>query len=167
MSRSILNPCQFSKTQPPEKFSPAIIIFTSLIAIFILAMSAYSAWDYHRISQIYLAPAMRSEAYRNNTLEKIKGTQLFQNQVRFAELTTTTLTLDNAKHLNTLAHEMLHFSPEARVAEKLIESAELLGNEDEVKFFAQHLQVAFPDEFARWSRDRQGLDKPKPDSGRP
>jgi O-antigen ligase len=111
---------------------------------FILFLAALAAWDYHRISQIYLPPEQRSAAYQTNTLQKIKGTWLFQDQVLFAELTTTAVTLQNAAQMNSMAHGLLHFSPEARVAEKLIESATLLGKTDEAAFFEARLQAAFP-----------------------
>ena len=107
--------------------------------------------DYHRVSQIYLPPEGRSPAYQSNTLAKIQGSWLFQNQVRFAELTTTPLTPDNAPRLNAMAHELLHFSPEARVAEKVIDSARLLGRLDEAQYFEARFRAAFPKEHATWA----------------
>jgi hypothetical protein len=114
------------------------------VALMLLCGVSYAAWDYHRISQIYLPLEQRSAAYREHTLEKIKSSWLFQNQVLFAELTITPLTQDNAQRLNSLAHEVLHYSPEARVVEKLIESARLLGREDEAQFFEKRLRAAYP-----------------------
>ena len=124
---------------------------TSSIAIVLIAACAYAAWDYWRISQIYLAPDSRNVAYRDDTLTKIQGTWLFQSQVKFAELTITPLTQDNAAHTFELAKEMLHFSPEPRVVEKVIESATMLGREDEALFYLQRFKAAFPEQHARWS----------------
>ncbi len=114
------------------------------LALLVLAGLGYAAWDYHRVSQIYLPIAQRSAAYKDNTLEKIRSSWLFQNQVRFAELTTTPLTPTNAAQLNAIAHGLLHFSPEARVVEVLIHSARLLGREDEALFYEQRLRAAYP-----------------------
>lgn len=128
------------------------------VAMVLLASTAYAAWDYRRVSQIYLIPKMRSEAYRDNTLAKVRDSWLFQNQVRFAELTTTRLTIDNAAHVNALAKALLHFSPEPRVIEKLIESAVLLGREEEASYYLARYQAAFPESHARWEKknaDRQ------------
>ena len=122
-------------------------LFAIIVAIFVL----YAGWDYHRISQIYLAPSQRSEAYRVNTLAKIQGSWLFENQVKFAELTTTALTAQNALRLNAMALDLLHFSPEARVAEKLIESAKLLGQNAQAGFYSIRYRAAFPVEYARWA----------------
>ena len=129
---------------------PLALVLCALLAIITVVFVAYAAWDYHRVSQIYLPPEDRSPAYRSNTLAKIQGSWLFQHQVRFAELTTTPLTPDNASKINALALELLHFSPEARVAEKVIDSARLLGRLDEARYFEARYRAAFPQEHAKW-----------------
>ena len=131
---------------------PLTLVIIRCIAIITIAFAAYAAWDYHRISQIYLAPAARDEAYRTNTLAKIKNSWLFRNQVQFAELTTTAPNADNAPRLNRMAHELLHFSPEARVVEKLIDSAELQGLAQEVEFFKARYQAAFAGQYQKWAK---------------
>jgi hypothetical protein len=85
-------------------------------------------------------------------LNKIRASWLFQRQVQFAELGTTTVTPDNAQTINSLAKELLHFSPEASVVQKLIDSALLLGNTEEAAYFAQRYQAAFPQDYAVWRR---------------
>jgi hypothetical protein len=132
-------------------FSPAQAI-AACAAVSMLAGVAYAAWDYHRVSQIYLAPDQRAEGYRLDTFEKIRASRLFRNQVRFAELTTTELAPDNALHVNALAKEMLHFSPEVRVVEKLVDSALMLGREQEAAFYLARYRAAFPTEYAAWQQ---------------
>ena len=127
------------------------LVFIRFFAIFLLSFVAYAAWDYHRISQLYLAPSQRSEAYKTNTLAKIQGSWLFENQVKFAELTTTALTAENASRLNAMALDLLHFSPEARVAEKLIESANMLGQQERANYYRTRYRAAFPIEYSRWA----------------
>ena len=128
----------------------------ALLAIILVAMVAFATWDYHRISQIFVAPDARSPAYRGNTLAKIQGSWLFSSQVRFAELVSTPLTRGNAAHLNALALQLLHYSPEARVAEKLIESAVMLGQDDEALFYLARYRAAFPAEHAAWVKKQAG-----------
>lgn len=123
----------------------------SLAALMMLAC-AYAAWDYDRISQIYLPPESRAAAYRGDTLAKIRSSWLFSDQVKFAELTITPLTLNNAEHIHRLAEELLHFSPEPRVVEKLIESALLLHLDDEARINLARFRAAFPDAHDRWAR---------------
>ena len=131
---------------------PLALGFIRYIAMFIILLIAYAAWDYHRISQIYRPLNQRSEAYRTDTLTKIQGSWLFRNQVRFAELTTTPVTTENAAQINTVAHDLLHFSPEARVVEKLIDSAVLLGRRDEARFFVGRYRAAYPAEYENWRK---------------
>jgi O-antigen ligase len=121
-------------------------------AIVAIATIGYAAWDYRRVSQMYLPPEERIAAYRVDPLSKLRTSWLFRNQVLFAELTTTPLTRANAQHTYTIATELLHYSPEPRVIEKLIESAMLLGHEKQVLFQLARYRAAFPDAYEVWVR---------------
>ena len=116
-----------------------------------LVATAFAGWDYWRVSQIYMAPEQRSAGYLDNTLQKIEGSWLFANQVRFARLSTIDLRPDNAQEIHDLALVVLHFSPEAKVAEKVIESAVMLGRDDEALVYLKRYRVAFPADHARWA----------------
>jgi hypothetical protein len=116
----------------------------------VLAACGYAAWDYWRISQIYLAEAQRAPSYREATLEKIRASWLFANQVQFAELGITPLSADNAEHIHALALRMLHFSPEASVLIKVMESAKLLGLQTQA--YQTRFEVAYPADYAAWRR---------------
>ncbi len=48
------------------------------------------------------------------------------------------------------SREVLHFSPEPRVIARLIDSAMLLGREDEALAQMARFRIAFPDAYARW-----------------
>jgi O-antigen ligase len=137
----------------PNK-ADAAVKWTSLaikiIAITVLIATAYAAWDYRRVSQIYLQPEQRAPEYADNTLAKIQGSWLFAPQVRFAQLMLTPITKDNAVAMRDLAQHMLYYSPEPRVVEKRIEASALLGQDDEVLFYALRLKRAFPDAYADW-----------------
>ena len=138
---------------PSEHIRRVTAYSSTLAAIALIAATAYAARDYRRISQIYLNPAQRLERYRENTLEKISDSWLFRDTVSFARLTTTDLTLGNAAEIHSLAEEMLHFSPEPRVIEKLIESASLLGRTEEALFYLQRYRAAFEPAYAHWAKE--------------
>ncbi|MEP6589429.1 MAG: Wzy polymerase domain-containing protein [Polaromonas sp.] len=125
----------------------------SLFAIFIIAMLATIAVSYYRVSQIYLPPAERGAAYQEDTLAKIKDSALFPHQAEFAELSVTALSPETAARLHALALELLHYSPEPRVIEKLIESAVMLGRDDEALRYLARYRAAFPKEHARWAQE--------------
>lgn len=117
----------------------------------VATLCIFAAWDYWRVSQIYFPPQLRDVRYREDTLEKIRGSHLFQNHVKFAELSITPITRTNAEHIHTLALELQHFSPEPRVIEALIESSVMLGYDDEALNYLQRYEAAFPDKHREWS----------------
>jgi O-antigen ligase len=131
-----------------------------LFAISILtACCGYAAWEYWRVSQLYLTPDARAAEYRQDTLAKVQSTLLFKNQVKFAELTTTEVTSVNAPAMLQLSKDLLHFSPEPRVVEKAIESATLLGRSEESQFYLIRYQAAFPQDYERIYGGSHGSDK--------
>ena len=131
---------------------PLDSILRAQVAIFLIAFIAYAAWDYHRISQIYLEPESRSAVYRDDTLNKIRSSWLFTDQVQFAELLITPLTPANAEWTHNTAKRLLHYSPEPRVVQRLIESAVLLGHDDEALAYLARYKAAFPKEDALWAK---------------
>jgi O-antigen ligase len=146
-----------------EKSAPQVVgRWPVALALCTLLACSYTAWDYWRISQIYLPLSQRDAAYREDTMNKISASWLFSNHVKFAELGIASLTAENAEHIHTLAKEMLHFSPEASVVQKLIESAMLLGQSDEADYYAKRYQVAYPQEYATWLAARSGASHKAP-----
>lgn len=133
---------------------------TRWFAMILLACVVYAAWDYRRISQVYLAPEARAPVYRERPLEAAQASWLFANQVAFARLTTLTLTADNAAEAHALAGRLLHYSPEPRVIEKRIESALLLGLDEDAAFHTARYRAAFPAEHARWSGEPAAASAP-------
>jgi len=132
-----------------------------LVGACLVGFAVYAAWDYHRISQIYRPPEQRAAAYREDTLEKIRGSWLFRDQVRFAEYTMTPLTQNNAQELYAMGLLVLHYSPEARVAEKLIECTVELGLEEETRFYLARYKAAYPQRHARWAAKQLEPVKPQ------
>ena len=131
---------------------PLAHILYRLIAINTIVICSYTAWDYHRISQLYLAPESRNAAYRSDTLAKVRDSWLFSNQVQFAELMLTALEPGNAVWTFEAAGALLHYSPEPRVIEKRIEAAVLLGYDADALEHLARYKAAFPAEHARWAK---------------
>nr|WP_231402758.1 Wzy polymerase domain-containing protein [Caenimonas aquaedulcis] len=139
-----------------ERASPAGAMgraVAPVLALCTIACCAYAAWDYRRVSQIYLAPEARSPGYREDPLPAIRKSVLFRNQAKFAELTITSLTHDNAQWVYDNSRELLHYSPEPRVIEKLLESAVVLHREGEIVDVLARYRVAFPDAHEKWAKD--------------
>ena len=141
---------------PANKFenksnNTLVLIFQLLGATVSLIFCTFAIWDYNRVSQIYLVPEARNADYRAGTLEKIQGSWLFAQQVSFAKLMLTPLTLENAQWAQDTADQLLHYSPEPRVIEKVIESATLLGRDDEALVHLARYKAAFPTDHAHWA----------------
>ena len=134
-----------------KRKSVLAIVCSRAVAIFLIASVLYAGWDYHRIGQIYLAPEERAAAYRDDAMGEARKSWLFRNQVEFAELTTTELRPANAARVHAMALELLHYSPEPRVIEKLIESAVLLRRDGEALQYLARFRAAFPEAYAQWS----------------
>lgn len=133
-----------------KHLKPKWLYLHTPIAITTVAVCGYVGWNYQLASQIYLLPAARMVNYQDDTLKKISKVAVFQDQVRFASLTTIELDAQNAQEVHDLALDMLHFSPEARVVELVLESGKLLGRAEEMRFFATRYQAAFPAAYAKW-----------------
>ncbi|MBC7604857.1 MAG: O-antigen ligase C-terminal domain-containing protein [Ramlibacter sp.] len=148
-----------------EDAVPAVPVATSLLAtshiaaplIATLAVAAclYSAWDYRRISQVYLGPDARVEAYRDDPMAQARNSWLFRAQARFAELTLTDLALDNKGWMFENSEALLHYSPEPRIIEKVIESATLTDRTDIAVGHLARLRAAFPDAYEAWSKAKR------------
>lgn len=134
-----------------QKFWPSLSQLA--IALLLAGVLASAAISYRQVSQIYLLPAKRSPDYRDDTLNKIRSNQLFHSQARFAELSLTELTPSSAAAIYAMSSELLHYSPEPRVIEQLIESATMLGHEDEALYYLIRYKAAFPAEHARWAKE--------------
>ncbi len=111
-----------------------------LVAAMLFIGCLYAAWDFNRVGQIYRQAALRDAAYRDNPLHHAKQSWLFKNQADFAELTTQTVTADNAAELYPQALRLMHYSPEARVVQRVIDSGKLLGHDDQALYLAERLE---------------------------
>ncbi|MDI9334001.1 MAG: Wzy polymerase domain-containing protein [Cytophagales bacterium] len=109
--------------------APVILILQGLAGIGLIVFSAYAAFDYHRVHQLFIADAARSSVYRTKTLAQAEASWLFAAQVRYAKLSTTPLTKDNAQQMHRLAEQVLHFSPEPWVFQKLSDAADLAARD--------------------------------------
>jgi O-antigen ligase len=108
----------------------ASLIWHGLASICLLCFCAYAAIDYHRIRQLFITADERSALYQGGAYAKAEASWLFASQVRFAKLTTTPVTPNNAAELWQLGHEVLHFSPEPLVFQTLISAGAWLAPHD-------------------------------------
>lgn len=115
-----------------------------------LLLLAVVAWDYIKVSQLYLPASGRLEMYKTGTYEKARTAWFFQDQVLIAQVGVTPLTRENAHLILADALEALHVAPDARIIRRVIESAELLGRQDLVDLHTARYKAAWPAQFAEW-----------------
>jgi hypothetical protein len=131
------------------------------LTIVLSAATAYAAWDYTRVSQIYLPPQQRLSPWRDDTLAKVRRSWLFSGQARFADLTLATPQRENAEWMYPLSLEVLHYSPEPRVIERAIESATYLGHVDEAVLLLARYRAAFPRDYEAWHQAQKMPQSPQ------
>jgi O-antigen ligase len=113
----------------------------------LLTLTCWVALDYHRVSQIYIQPHERSSWYAADPLGAAQKSIFFQGHARFALLMSTPLARDNAQQLYGLSQEVIRFSPEPRVIERLIEAAVALGKDDVAAFHLKRYKAAYPADY--------------------
>ena len=115
-----------------------------------LALVALASWDYARVSQIYLPPERRLRWWGEDAMESAQRSWLFASQARFAAVTLAPLTRENAEWNYATALAMLHYSPEPRIIERVIEASTMLGRDDEPALYLARLRAAFPQDYEKW-----------------
>jgi hypothetical protein len=130
----------------------ALAFFAGIV---LLAATAYAAWDYTRVSQIYLSPEQRRTAWKDDTVAQVRRSWLFSGQASFADLTLATPQRENAEWMYPLSLEVLRYSPEPRVIERAIESATYLGHVDEAVLLLARYRAAFPRDYEAWRQTQK------------
>ncbi|MBS0408102.1 MAG: O-antigen ligase C-terminal domain-containing protein [Proteobacteria bacterium] len=145
------------KSASPTRARSAFTSARLGLALAMLGATAYAGWDYWRVSQIYLPLEQRAARWRDEPMAAARQTLLFGGAVRFAEVTTRPATRENAAWMLEAASRLLHYSPEPRVIERVIESATLLGREDLALAHLARFKAAFPVEERQWAEDNRRM----------
>lgn len=141
---------------------PLALYLKAFIAILLIVFVAAAARQYLAVSQLYLPAGERGAAPLRDAQGRVAGAPLFDDAARFAFLTTREVDATNAAQMHDLAADLLHYSPEPRVIERLIRSAELLGRTEEAAWHRQRYAAAHPAAYARWQRAATPVSAPAP-----
>ena len=120
-----------------------------LLAAALVGLCMVVAQSYARVSSLYGVAAVRAAVFDPFAELQDHDVFLFVNEVAFSRLTTP-LQRANAQEQYALAQDLLHYSAEPRVIERLLESAELLGRTQELAFYKARYAQAFPERFIEW-----------------
>jgi len=120
-----------------------------LLAVALVGLCAVAAQSYGRVSSLYGVAAVRAAVFDPFAELQAHDVFLFVDEVAFSRLTTPVRSA-NAQEQYALAQELLHYSAEPRVIERLLESAQLLGRAEEVALYKARYAQAFPERFIEW-----------------
>lgn len=115
---------------------------------------AWVAWDYLKVSQLYLPEERRMERYREDTFEKARTTVLFKSQVLIPQIVVMELTPATANLILEGALASLHVAPDSRVIRRVIEAAEVVGKPELAQLHAARYAAAWPKEYKEWLAKR-------------
>jgi len=121
-------------------------------AVAALALAGFcgaAAQSYERVSRLYSIEAVRAVVFDPFNELQYHDIFLFVNEVAFSRLS---MPVKNGRPEDqyALAQQLLHYSAEPRVIERVLESAQLLGRADEVAFYKARYAQAFPERFIEW-----------------
>jgi O-antigen ligase len=122
-----------------------------LVSLLLAGTCAFMGWRYWQVSQLFLHPSERAAQYRDATFIDFKDAFFFRDQVVFASLIGD-LNPANAQACFFISENLLRFSPEPRVVQRVIESAVMLGKQKEAQFYTVRFKAAFPVAYAQWSQ---------------
>lgn len=108
-----------------------------------LCLIALIGYDYQRTRQIFLPPAQRLPQWQADPWSAAQNTWFFRSTVDFAEWSSVEVTPSNAAEVLPATQRLLHYSPEPRVVQRLITSAQLLGQEELAQWHAQQLERVY------------------------
>jgi O-antigen ligase len=120
------------------------------VAALVLAGFCWAAaQSYERVSRLYSIEATRAVVFDPFNELQYHDIFLFVNEVAFSRLS---MPVQNGRPEDqyALAQQLLHYSAEPRVIERVLESAQLLGRADEVAFYKARYAQAFPERFIEW-----------------
>lgn len=116
----------------------------------LVAGLSYVAWDYHKVSQLYLPERLRMESFRQDTFNKSRDTVFFKEHVLIAQVVITELTPQNAELILAGALTSLHVAPDSRVIRRVLEAAAVLGRDDLVALHEARYKAAWPKLYKEW-----------------
>jgi hypothetical protein len=125
------------------------------LALVLLGILAFVAYDYAQVRQVYLPAAQRFNVWRDQALQIAQRAWFFRGTALFAQVTTTPVHEGNARAMLEASLLAMRISPEPRVIEKLLDSARLVGEDGLYELHKQHFQRVYPQAYLAWAYQRQ------------
>jgi len=121
----------------------------AVLALALAGICLVVSQSYARVSRLYSIEAARAVVFDPFNELQYHDIFLFVNEVAFSRLALPVKS-GRPQDQYALAQQLLHYSAEPRVIERVLESAQLLGRTDEVAFYKARYAQAFPERFIEW-----------------
>jgi O-antigen ligase len=125
-----------------------IVLCTIGIASFI--MGSIGFYQYTRISQLSLPVALRDADMRSDPQQVLRPYWAFANQLRYVHIHNVQVTPDNAQQMLTMSLALLPYAPGPTVLTRIIDSANVLGDNELAAFHIKRFKDLYPDEYGKW-----------------
>lgn len=131
-----------------------------LISPIVMLFFIFLGYDYLKASQPYVPenyrfPAIKGEKSLTKVVDYSLDNFFFKKEALFAKLMVLDLSRENASLINELSEYLLSYSPEPSVIAKLIESSEMIGDNEKAELHMKLFKLAFPKKFEEWSSNRK------------
>ena len=132
----------------------------AVLALALAGICLVVSQSYARVSRLYSIEAARAVVFDPFNELQYHDIFLFVNEVAFSRLALPVKS-GRPQDQYALAQQLLHYSAEPRVIERVLESAQLLGRTDEVAFYKARYAQAFPERFIEWlAMEPHGASRP-------
>lgn len=160
----LLWPSIRAKFSPKNGSNLSVIAYKTRITWLVVAFTFMvgSTWDYIRVTQLYLPYSERIAKFQDGTLEKVYRSLLFRDQVLFAQVAASEPRAENAAVVLQAALQVLHISPEPKIIERVIVSANLIGRADLVHAHMLRYAAAWPDAYSVWTSAQSSTPQQRP-----
>lgn len=121
------------------------------LSFILLGILGFVAYDHAKVRQIYLPASERYSGWRDQALQVAQTAWFFKDAAVFAQVTITPVHPGNAREMLEASLQAMKTSPEPRVIEKLLDSAQLAGETLVYETHKKHFQRVYPQAYLAWS----------------
>ena len=141
-----------SITRQNQRITMGLSRLNFVFAVGLIGLSALALCQYIAVMKISKLPFGMDATQK---IELINATEswLFNDQIEFARLKFTKVSVANAQEAKLRAEKLLHYSPEPIVIESLLSSLIYLDDNAAIQFHALRYCKGFRNAYLRWRKD--------------
>jgi O-antigen ligase len=139
-------------TEQQQRIATGLLRLNYVFTVGLIGLSALALTQYLAVMKISKLP-FGMDAAQKIAVVNATESWLFNDQIEFARLKFTKVSVANAKEARHRAEKLLHYSPETIVIESLLSSLIYLDDNEMIQFHALRYCKAFRTSYFRWRKD--------------